>query len=289
MKTMTMMSFSGAGLQLRRSRTPPFSVSLLWPIHLDSDFSVRNWTTNRPISRSQIFAFWEFEDRVSRSSRTETCAWRNWIDPNCNRRSDSRPWKNRVPTYEENRDPIMKKCWFVARRRRKEKEEREGGKRERESSWCLGLEVDMSLTRVPQRCMYLHYCHRYSFFRNWKQLKVVFNFRDSNSIFWELSYENWARKLIQTKQVFVGPTKFRNWVIKIEYWMMKTLKPNMPLVAGPLSPITGPVAPTIGPTTPCLTNDQATACFWIIFYQIFKGKTFSSLVKFYNEINMVKC
>ena len=113
--------------------------------------------------------------------------------------------------------------------RRNEKEERERGKRERESRWCLGLEVDMSLTRVPQRCMYLHYCHRYSFFRNWKQLKVVFNFRDSISIFWELSYGNWVRKLIQTKQVYVGPTKFRNWVMKTEYWMMKTLKPNKPL------------------------------------------------------------
>ena len=97
--------------------------------------------------------------------------------------------------------------------------EGERGKRERESRWCLGLEVDMSLTRVPQRCMYLHYCHCYSFF----------NFRDSNSIFWELSYGNWVRKLIQTKQLAVGPTNFRNWVMKTKYWMMKTLKPNNPL------------------------------------------------------------
>ena len=123
---------------------------------------------------------------------------------------------------------FMKKCWFIARRRRKGKEERERGKRERESRWCLGLEVHMSLMQVPQRCMYLHYCHHYSFFRNWKQLKVVFNFRDSNSIFWELSYENWFRKLIQTKQVSVGSIKFRNWVMKTKYWMMKTLKPNKP-------------------------------------------------------------
>ena len=50
--------------------------------------------------------------------------------------------------------------------------ERRRKKEERESRWCLGLEVDMSLMRVPQRCMYLHNCHRYSFFRNWKQLKV---------------------------------------------------------------------------------------------------------------------
>ena len=64
-----MMSFSGAGLRLRRSRTPPISVSLLQPIHLGSDFSMRNWTTNQPISRSRIFAFWEFEDRATWSSK----------------------------------------------------------------------------------------------------------------------------------------------------------------------------------------------------------------------------
>ena len=53
--------------------------------------------------------------------------------------------------------------------------------------------------------------------------------RASISFFWELSYGNWVRKLIQTKQLAVGPTNFRNWVMKTKYWMMKTLKPNNPL------------------------------------------------------------
>ena len=54
---------------------------------------MRNWTTNQPISHSWIFAFWEFKDRATWSSKTETHAWRNWIDPNRNKRSDSRPWR----------------------------------------------------------------------------------------------------------------------------------------------------------------------------------------------------
>ena len=50
----------------------------------------------------------------------------------------------------------MKKCWFIARRRRKGKEERERGKRERESRWCLGLEVHMSLTGPHKdACIYI--------------------------------------------------------------------------------------------------------------------------------------
>ena len=104
----------------------------------------------------------------------------------------------------------MKKCWFVAGRRRKRKEERERVKRERKSlvlrTWCRHVP-----NAGPTKMHVFTILPRYSFFKNWKQLKVVFNFRDSISFFWELSYENWVWKLIQTKQLAVGSTKFRNW------------------------------------------------------------------------------
>ena len=117
----------------------------------------------------------------------------------------------------------MKKCWFVAGRRRKgkgERRKRKGRERERESRWCWGLDVDKSLMRVPQRCMYLQYCHATHFLEIENNLKL-FSISVTQSHF----FENWVTKIglgnsSKQSNLLWGPqnSEIKWWKLSIGWW-----------------------------------------------------------------------
>ena len=163
-----------------------------WSLGLGGRGSACEW----PVGEEQKRKNTELEE--SKKNAMRVSGW--WVWAFCSKEEQIKKKRERKKSGEE-------------REKKKEKKEK---KRERDLWDVIGF-------CGPQSPPIYEHATENQILSDFHDLIRFFFLSDEN---WILSDENSSKQ----SNLLWGPTKFGYWVMKIEYWVIKTLKPNNPLV-----------------------------------------------------------